>query len=171
MKDKIKKFFKHPLVVRVLGTLIASLILLVTPIVFGWFELSDVLNALKTAFVFEVQIWIVLSILLLLAVGFLLVKHFKKTPNYTEDKFGKLNLMWRWDLEKNGEKWEVINLFPYCSECDMPMSETFEDYDSGNENYLCTNCDCCYYYIDPKIIKQKILDNIKRGKIKKTRTS
>jgi len=162
---KIKNVLKHPPAVSILSTLAVPLILFVVSKIFGWFEFLDVINALKAVLAFEVPIWAILPMLLLLVAVYLLLK--KRPPSYTEDDFGKLHL-WRWGWEKQEGKWEIINLAPYCSKCDMPKIGSCAPYRGGPDSFYCLDCEVFCDYYDPKIIKTKILDNAQRGKTKKT---
>ena len=153
--------------------IVCSLIPIVIPTIYSVFVgilsnepfLSTFWETLESIFCFKISLWVILLALLLLAVVYLLVKRYKSPPNYTEEDFGKLHL-WRWDWEKRKGKWEIINLQPYCSNCDTLMIQD-KDLDDGTEHFYCANCEVWYVYYNPEIIKAKIFDNIKKGKIKK----
>jgi hypothetical protein len=71
--------------------------------------------------------WIVIAFL----VVFFLLRYwnelfvrFQRKPkfyNYKSDKFH--NWVWKWNYKyfKNRNRWDIVDLFPYCPKCDLPL--------------------------------------------------
>ena len=151
MKENIG-FLSYAVITIVLGV-IASII---GTFIYDYFQSEPLFSSLPTLYTFLVNglvniltfkfsFWHLLVFLFLAVSISTGVKYFSKVEipeapeyaNYTEEQFHEWTWRWNWEWNPQAEVWEVTNLTPYCSDCNVRLVDRSNNLRSNAE---CPSC-------------------------------
>lgn len=177
MKKKTKNFLMNPWVVTTGSGLIILLVTIIIDVITATKIFSTIGNlfayiwkAIIIFMNFELKVWwVLIGIIILILILYLLAKYIDKQQSilnkpefieYTQDTILKYKWKWNWVKDSNG-RYFIDNLYPICSYCDTPLSESTKDY---FEEYTCLRCNKRTTTPIPNIedVKMLIGDNIRR---------
>ena len=127
-------------------------------------------NILLVVLTFEVKVWQILVCIIGILCVLLLNAKLKSNTNkykflsYQSDTLKQWKWTWHIKMDYNRNLYDIRELYPNCSDCDMAMI----DYSSYNaEGYICPKCEQKYingrgYFEDKTFITAMISDKIKK---------
>lgn len=161
---KIKKLINHPLIIKIMGTVIAITLITTKSEYFGILGpyISEITELIISPI--TIPLWaIILALALILPFLIKRLSSCIQSRRFLSYKEAKIDsILWRWDYRSSSKKNEYIisDLTPHCPKCKCELSLDEDEY------YSCINRECekfndKYGYKKEKddiirIIKQKI---------------
>jgi len=156
----MKKFIQNPFVLTVISTLILTPIgswiydhTKNVPILTNWVlkPLHTVWDLIKAVVTYQVPVWGIFAVIIgLILLLWLIDKIFYSKPvetithqrnnapeflNYKQGILKSWKWSWSYNINSSAKTFEIVNLIPMCTKCDLKMLE-----DSFGDVWVCPNC-------------------------------
>ena len=125
---------------------------------------------------FELKVWWLILIVFTILITNTIIKKIsiskppilpEKIKSYVSDSFTNWNWKWNWNWDSKKNKWTIIDLWPYCKNCDIKLLNKSSMFESAMQ---CPKCKTRFESMHMKTddydsVKAVIYDNVEKNRI------